>query len=151
MGRLGIIGLTLASVSLGAFALPAAAAETTGPRVVIDKFAEADSTPVVSLGEMIGIACEALEYSAPENDVRVVLTISAAPSDAVGFRKVLATEEQLSHGAVRVRIPEVPDLANHTVNVDVYVVGANGSHNCTAGQMHIAESKRPGSGHRKAS
>jgi hypothetical protein len=96
--------------------------------------------PVVAPGEMIGIACEALSYSAPDNDVRVVLTISATPSGSEdpGYKKVLATNEQLTKGAVHVRIPEVPDLANRTVDVNVYVVNAMGSHSCDAGHMHIA-------------
>ena len=98
--------------------------------------------PVVAPGEEIGIACDALEVTAPDNDVRVVLTISAAPTDpkpALGYKKVLATNEELTKGAVRVRIPKVPDLENHTVNVNVYVVNADGAHNCNAGHMHIAD------------
>ncbi len=100
-----------------------------------------DTVPVVALGEEIGIACDALQYRAPGNDVRVVLTISAPPSSgtATGYRKVLATNQQLSKDAVHVRIPKIPDLLNHTVKIDVYVVSAKGARNCPAGRMRIAD------------
>ena len=100
-----------------------------------------DAVPVVALGEEIGIACNALQYRAPGNDVRVVLTISAPPSAsaATGYRKVLATNQQLSKDSVHVRIPKIPDLVNHTVKVDVYVVSAKGARNCPAGRMRIAD------------
>lgn len=96
--------------------------------------------PVVSPGEVIGIACNALVQNTADYNVRVVLTISAMPSEAPepGYRKVLATNEQLSQGAVHVRVPQVPDLLNHTVNVNVYVLNPGGSENCNAGHMHIA-------------
>jgi hypothetical protein len=97
--------------------------------------------PVVAPGEEIGIACAALGDTAPSSDVRVVLTISSAPSDAPapGYKKVLATNEQLLKGAVRVKIPTIADLDDRTVNVDVYVVNAEGAHNCDAGTMRIAD------------
>ncbi len=97
--------------------------------------------PVVSPGEEIGIACEALEYVAPNKDVRVVLTISAEPSTApaTGYNRVLATDQQLSKGAVHVRVPETPDLADHTVHVDVYVIHPAGAKSCDAGHMHVVK------------
>ena len=76
----------------------------------------------------------------PANDVRVVLTVSAAPADApMGYKKVLATDEQLLTGAVRVKIPNVPDLDNHTVDLNIYVVNATGSEACNAGQVKITD------------
>lgn len=138
--------LAVAALSATALAaVPATASSVPTPTGKIDHFAPLGAgdevVPVVAPGEEIGIACDALEYTAPDNDVRVVLTISAAPSDqpAPGYRKVLATNEKLTKGAVRIKIPEVPDLANRTVNVDVYVVSAAGAHACDAGHMRIAE------------
>ncbi len=138
------IGLTALCVATGV-AAPACAngapsgADKIGHYMPIAP--DEEVVPVVAPGEEIGIACDALAVSAPDNDVRVVLTISAAPADAPapGYKKVLATNEELSKGAVRVRIPEIADLSNRTVNVNVYVVNASGSHNCDAGHMHIAE------------
>ena len=136
--QIGIASLT-AALMAGA---PAFANGKPAPVNKIEHFAPGDEiVPIVAPGEEIGIACDALEVTAPDNDVRVVLTISAAPTDAPspGYKKVLATNEELTKGAVHVRIPEMPDLANHTVNVNVYVVNAAGSHNCDAGHMRIAD------------
>lgn len=136
--EIGIAGLVATLLA----AAPAYANGKPVPAEKIDHFAPQDEiVPIVAPGEEIGIACDALEVAAPDNDVRVVLTISATPSDAPspGYQKVLATNEELTKGAVHVRIPEMPDLANHTVNVNVYVVNAEGARNCDAGHMHIAD------------
>jgi len=139
---IGIAALAAAALAIG----PAQAQAQKPPSTKVPQFAQLgpddEVVPVVAPGEEIGIACDALEYTAPDNDVRVVLTISAAPADpqaAIGYKKVLATNEELTKGAVRVRIPEVPDLENHTVNVNVYVVNGEASLNCDAGHMHIAD------------
>ena len=100
--------------------------------------------PLVNTGDQIGIACNALTKSDPDSDVRVVLTISAEPGETPpGYKKVLATEEDVGHGAVRVRIPTVPDLENHTVNVDVYVMGDKGTESCDAGHVKIVRQRSP--------
>src|SRR5580658_7828928 len=58
-------------------------------------------TPDVIPGDDIEIACQAVEKRAADSDVRVVLTISAAPGEAApGYAKVLATDEQLLKDAV---------------------------------------------------
>lgn len=107
-------------------------------------FAATDGdVPVVGLGDEIAIACDAL--ASPNADVRVVLTVSAAPTDTpVGYKNVLATDEQMLMGAVRVKIPEMPDLENRTVDLHIYVVNAEGSQACNAGQVKIADGlKKP--------
>ncbi len=94
--------------------------------------------PFVTPGDRIGIACNALAASNADSDVRVVLTISAQPGEVPpGYKKVLATDEEVGYGAVRVRIPTVPDLEDHIVKVDVYVMGDNGAQSCDAGRMKI--------------
>ena len=100
--------------------------------------------PLVSSGDQIGIACNALTQSGADSDVRVVLTISAEPGEAPpGYKKVLATEEEVGNGAVRVRIPTAPDLENHTVNVNVYVLGDKGQESCDAGHVRIVRQRSP--------
>jgi hypothetical protein len=85
------------------------------------------------------IACDAVEKRAADSDVRVVLTISALPGEATpGYAKVLATDELLLKDAVRVRIPQLPSLEDHTVGLDVYVVGAANDEHCDAGHMKIS-------------
>jgi len=95
--------------------------------------------PDVTPGDNIMIACDAVEKRAADSDVRVVLTISAMPGETTpGYAKVLATDEQLLKDAVRVRIPKLPSLEDHTVGLDVYVVGAANDEHCDAGHMKIS-------------
>jgi hypothetical protein len=95
--------------------------------------------PDVIPGDNIVIACDAVEKRAADSDVRVVLTISAIPGESTtGYAKVLATDEQLLKDAVRVRIPEIPNLEQHTVGLDVYVVGSASAGHCDAGHMKIS-------------
>ena len=95
--------------------------------------------PDVTPGDNIMIACDAVEKRAADSDVRVVLTISAVPGEAApGYAKVLATDEQLLKDAVRVRIPQLPSLEDHTVGLDVYVVGSANDEHCDAGHMKIS-------------
>jgi hypothetical protein len=104
--------------------------------------AASEVVPFVSPGDQIGIACVALNKSDPQSDVRVVLTIAAEPGDTPpGYHRVLATDEQVAHGAVRVKIPAVPDLEDHLVNVDVYVVGDKSEQSCDAGHMKIVHQR----------
>jgi hypothetical protein len=95
--------------------------------------------PVVAPGEQIGIACDALEVAQQNSDVRVVLTVSAMPGDKdQGYNKVLATDQQVAKGAVRVKVPKLPDIANHTYDLSVYVSGQKGSQSCDAGHVKVA-------------
>jgi len=139
IAALSTTGLALAGPACAQGNLPPAAAAApspikTAPEVVL----------FVSTGDQIGIACNALVKSNADTDVRVVLTISAEPGETPpGFKKVLATDEDVAHGAVRVRIPTVPDLENHTVNVNVYVMGDKGTESCDAGHMKIVRQRSP--------
>lgn len=99
---------------------------------------EPNPYPDVTPGDNIMIACDAVEKRAADSDVRVVLTISAIPGETTpGYAKVLATDEQVLKDAVRVRIPKLPSLEDHTVGLDVYVVGAANEH-CDGGHMKIS-------------
>ena len=106
--------LLLCSLAAIAFAAPVWAQGqskiATQPSSGLPDDADVEVVPFVNVGDQIGIACTALTKSNPQSDVRVVLTISAQPGDAPGYNKVLATDEQVAHGAVRVRIPTVPEL-----------------------------------------
>ena len=94
--------------------------------------------PDVAPGDEISIACAPIEHRDANSDVRVVLTIAAAPDESSpGFKKVLATEEQLGKYGVVVRIPDVPDLTDRTVNVNVYVVDGGPPQGCDAGRVKV--------------
>ena len=118
-------------------ALPAAAGSLPA---TITPFApdDAQPMPIVAPGDEVAIACDAVTTRTADSDVRVVLTISAMPGESqLGYQKVLATDEQLLKDSVKVRIPQSPDLADHTVDLDVYVVNDKGSQRCSAGPMKI--------------
>lgn len=92
--------------------------------------------PTLSRGEQFGVNCGCM--GSAHSDVRVVLSLSSDPDQApTGYKKLLATDQRLDHGALRVRVPDAPGLANHTVDVKVYVVGRNGAHACNAGKVRI--------------
>ncbi len=96
--------------------------------------------PIVSPGEQIGIACDALSVAQQNSDVRVVLTISAVPGDSMPeYKKVLATDQQLSKGSVHIKVPNTPDIANHTYDISVYVMDPKGSQTCNAGHLKVAQ------------
>ncbi|HEY3637998.1 MAG TPA: hypothetical protein VGK90_07570 [Rhizomicrobium sp.] len=121
--------------------IPAAAANAQLPPSADRVTAHSNTgvSPDLIPGDNIEIACEAVEKRAADSDVRVVLTISAIPGESEpGYQKVLATDEQLLKDAVRVRIPQLPTLEDHTVGVDVYVVGSTTAEHCDAGHVKIS-------------
>ena len=94
--------------------------------------------PDVAPGDEIAISCGPLENRGDNSDVRVVLTIAAMPNETPpGYKKVLATDEELGKHGVRVRVPDVPGLENHTVNLSVYVVKADSNQSCYGGHLKV--------------
>jgi hypothetical protein len=141
--------LLLCGLAVVAFANPAfadgASKVSAPPSSGLPDDQDVEAVPFVSPGDPIGIACTALSKSNPQSDVRVVLTISAQPGDTPpDYNKVLATDEQIAHGAVRVKIPSTPDLEDHLVNVDVYVVGDKSVQSCDAGHLKIVRQRTAG-------
>ena len=133
--------LVIALLSGAALTATPALAQTPAPAnktsQIVPPGSGAEIVPDVAPGDEIAIACAPIEHRDASSDVRVVLTISAVPEEVPpGYKKVLATDEQLSKYGVRIRVPDVPDLPNHTVNLNVYVVGAsNGA--CDAGHVKV--------------
>jgi hypothetical protein len=128
----------LAGLTVLVLASPAFAAGATVNAVPNDVAGEA--VPTVLPGDDIAIACDALSKSDANSDVRVVLTISALPGESKpGIKRVMATNEEVTKGAVRVRVPTVSELGDQTVNLNVYVVDEKGSKTCDAGHVKIAD------------
>ncbi len=129
----------LATAALVLISAAAANAQLPPPADPVAARSDKSAFPDLVPGDNIEIACEAVEKRAADSDVRVVLTISAMPGEAApGYQKVLATDEQLLKDAVRVRIPHLPTLEDHTVGLDVYVVGSTTAQHCEAGQVKIS-------------
>lgn len=92
--------------------------------------------PTVNRGDQFAIACNDIKASGA--DVRVVMSLSNPPGEPpTGYAAVLATNQRVTRHAVAVQVPDVPDFANHTVSVKVYVTDAKGTKACDAGRVHI--------------
>ncbi|HEY3778398.1 MAG TPA: hypothetical protein VGL35_10115 [Rhizomicrobium sp.] len=140
MHRVSVSVATTVAAVVALFVVPPLTANAQLP-VHAAPLAEKSDTSAFDVipGDDIVIACDAVEKRAADSDVRVVLTISAMPGDTgPGYAKVLATDEQLLKDAVRVRIPELATLEDHTVGLDVYVVGDSIAQHCNAGRVKIS-------------
>jgi phage tail protein X len=91
--------------------------------------------PVVPRGEKFAVACDSIRASGA--DVSVVMTVADQTEDANGLGSVLATEQKIVQHSVNVQVPDLPDLANHTVSVMVYVTDGKGTSSCDAGRVKI--------------
>ena len=66
------------------------------------------------------------------------MSLGAAPGEAsLGYNAVLATNQVVAKHGVRVTVPDMPDIANHTVAVKVYVTDEKGTRACDAGRVSI--------------
>jgi hypothetical protein len=91
----------------------------------------------VKPGDDVAIACAALAAN-PGADVRVVLTLAPISGESkTGYRKLMATNEQVVKNTVRFRVPDTTGLENHTVHLKIYVVNDKGAQSCDAGMMKI--------------
>jgi hypothetical protein len=136
------------SVSLAAGALVAAApASAQSPPATsnIKQIASPDTqAPDLALGDDVAIACDAIERVADPSDVRVVLTIAAEPGEtSTGYRKILALNEKVTGSAVHLKVPNAPDLANHTVDLSVYVVNGPKNTDCEGGKYRVVQTPEP--------
>ena len=136
---MGTVTGLLAAAALVLIPAAAANAQLPPPAQPAPAHGSTSAFPDLEPGDNIEIACEAVEKRAADSDVRVVLTIAATPGEsAPGYQKVLATDELLLKDAVRVRIPQLATLEDHTVGLDVYVVGSTSAQHCEAGQVKIS-------------
>jgi hypothetical protein len=105
---------------------------------------DTSTPPDLALGDDVAIACDAIERVADPSDVRVVLTIAAEPGDSSpGYRKILALNEKVTGSAVHLKVPNAPDLANHTVDLSVYVVDGPKNTDCDGGKYHVVQAPKP--------
>jgi len=92
-------------------------------------------TPV-DRGQNLAIECGCIDM--PGADVSVVMALDPVQGETpTGYEKVLLTDETIGGNAVHVRVPDMPDLVNHTVTLKVYVTRAKGTTACDAGHLRI--------------
>ena len=140
LGEKAMRGFGIGFAILLATATPAFANGITTITARITSYAPADlggdGIPVVTRGTQFAIACDGITSSG--TDVRVVMSLDNTAGDRpTGYSAVLATRQTVARHAVQVQVPDVPDLANHTVNVKVYVTDAKGTRACDAGRVRI--------------
>jgi hypothetical protein len=115
-------------------AMASAFVKPTGRIILLDPSdGRGADVPSVSRGEQFAVDCGCLDS---RGDVRVVLALGS-DEKPTGFRRMLVTDERVDHGALRIRVPDAPSLARHTVDVRIYVVGADGIRACDAGKVRI--------------
>jgi hypothetical protein len=129
-------------IGLATAVLTATAAFASAPNcgTNVQNYATSDlggaDIPVVPRGDKFAVACDSIRASGA--DVSVVMTVADQPDgNANGLGSVLATEQKIVQHSVNVQVPDLPDLANHTVSVKVYVTDATGTSACDAGRVKI--------------
>jgi hypothetical protein len=138
----GAVALLAITLAIPAYAqVPTSGASATA---VAGLASGSEIVPSVVPGDEIVVACAPIEQRDANADVRVVLTIAAMPNDLpAGYKKVLATDEQVGHFGVKVRVPNLPDLPDHTVNLNVYVLGQNANRDCDGGHLRVVAHHTP--------
>ena len=90
----------------------------------------------VDRGQDIAIQCDGI--GTPGVEVNVVMKLDPVLGETpTGFDAVLLTEESIGGQSVHVRVPNIAALVNHTVTLQVYVVGAHSTTACDAGHLRI--------------
>ena len=136
--KLVSIGRVMTAVLL--FAAPASASQLQMhghcSSYAIPDLGGSDAPTPVNRGQSLAIACE--HIGAPDADVRVVMSLDPVKGEEpTGYEAVLLTGEMVQGNAVRVHVPDMPDLVNHTVTLKVYVTNAKGTTACDAGHLRI--------------
>src|SRR4051794_20478296 len=97
MHKIMAVSLMLSAICFVAPAWAQAPAPTLTSVVGATFGKHSEVVPDVAPGDEIVVACAPIQERDANADVRVVLTISALPSETPpGYKKVLATDEQLS-------------------------------------------------------
>jgi hypothetical protein len=90
--------------------------------------------PHATRGQYLGLACANV---AKDGAVSVVLFPDNNQSPT-GIAGVLATEQTVEPGLVHVRVPDFPELIDHTLHVKVFFRDAGGAHICDGGNVKIS-------------
>ena len=86
-------------------------------------------------GTSIDIPCPKIE-DADADGIRVVM-YPGRDDTSSGIAGVLVTDSSIEPGMVHVRVPDIPDLKDHVVQVKVFFQGADGRHACSAGRIRL--------------
>ena len=133
-----LVSVCCTATALLLSAMPTAASEihTSGNSTYAMADLGGAEVTAVNRGQSLAIACG--NIGAPNADVRVVMALDPVQGEEpTGYEAVLLTGQTVEGHAVRVRVPDVPDLRNHTVTLRVYITDGNGTTSCNAGHLRI--------------
>jgi hypothetical protein len=132
----GVLAILLPLVSPSAAAKEAVSPKTERISTCAPIYVSGGTIPNVGRGQNFKFTCS--EIGRTGTDVRVVLKLDPQPGeDAPGYDAVMATEQTVETGTVRVRVPDVPGIANHTVDVKIFITDGNQTRSCDAGKIKI--------------
>jgi hypothetical protein len=106
-----------------------------GVSIVKHDSSPASTVPQVERGSYLGVACANIERVASDT-IRVVMYLSQNEPPA-GMKGVLAIDQTITPNTIHVRVPNIAELADHTVFVRVYYLDEGSRHTCDAGNIHI--------------
>ncbi len=138
--RLWFVGiLACATVTGASIAAPAISNEMMLPacgKAYVPSGDRGGSVPSVARGQTLSVACADVGKAGAV--VQVVMQMARATGETpTGYSAVLATEQKIANGTVHVRVPDVPGLSQHTVNIRVFVTDTKGTHSCDGGKVRI--------------
>jgi hypothetical protein len=119
--------LSLAVITGAALAFPAEVydAPLTGGTAVQD----------FKRGASVDVACPKVEEAI--NDAVRVVMYPGRDDTSSGVAGVLVLERKVDSGVVHIRVPDIPDLKDHIVQVKVFYISAKGQHACNAGRYRL--------------
>jgi hypothetical protein len=133
--RLVTFGCTLAVAILTSLPATASDQSMAATAYAPDQLGGSEITPV-DRGQDLAIECGCI--ASPGADISVVMALDPVQGETpTGYQKVLLTDETIGGNAVHVRVPDMPDLVNHTVTLKIYVTSAKGTTACNAGHLRI--------------
>lgn len=118
---------------IGSLVLHSTHSEVTGR----DSGAAEQITDVVASQTLTITGDYVMRANAPET-LQVVLALANAEDAASpGYRAVVATDQEFGSTGLQVRVPNMPEAANHIFQVKVFQLGALAPRVCDAGSIRI--------------
>ncbi len=131
-----VLAVLLPLVSPSASAKEAVSPKTARISACAPIYVSGSAIPNVGRGQDFKFSCS--EIGRTGTDVRVVLKLDPQRGeDTPGYDAVMATDQTVESGTVRVRVPDVPGIANHTVDVKIFITDGHQTRSCDAGRIKI--------------
>lgn len=98
----------------------------------------AETITDVEPGQTLTITGDCVMRANAPDTLQVVLTLAdALGAVPPGYRAVVATDQQFGSSGLQVRVPNMPEAANHIFQVRIFQTGAQAPTVCDAGSIRI--------------